>query len=45
MKKLTLMQTGLIACGALPVGLLLGYFIGFRLLSPVFISMSGEVLP
>ncbi len=45
MKKLTLMQTGLIACGALPVGLLLGYFIGFRLLSPVFMSMSGEVLP
>ena len=45
MKKLTLIQTGLIACGALPVGLLLGYFIGFRLLSPVFMSMSGEVLP
>ena len=45
MKKLTLMQTGLIACGALPVGLLLGYFIGFKLLSPIFISMSGEVLP
>ncbi len=45
MKKLTLMQTGLIACGALPVGLLLGYFIGFRLLAPVFMSMSGEVLP
>ncbi len=45
MKKLTLVQTGLIACGALPAGLLLGYFIGFRLLSPVFMSMSGEVLP
>lgn len=45
MKKLTLMQTGLIACGALPVGLLLGYFIGFKLLSPIFMSMSGEVLP
>ncbi len=45
MKKLTLMQTGLIACGVLPVGLLLGYFIGFRLLSPIFMSMSGEVLP
>lgn len=45
MKKLTLIQTGLIACGALPVGLLLGYFIGFRLLAPVFMSMSGEVLP
>ena len=45
MKKLTLIQTGLIACGALPVGLLLGYFIGFRLLSPVFMSMSGDVLP
>ena len=45
MKKLTLIQTGLIACGALPVGLLAGYFIGFRLLSPIFMSMSGEVLP
>ena len=45
MKKLTLIQTGLIACGALPVGLAAGYFIGFRLLSPVFMSMSGEVLP
>lgn len=45
MKKLTLIQTGLIACGALPVGLLLGYFIGFKLLSPIFMSMSGEVLP
>ena len=45
MKRLTLMQAGLIACGALPVGLLLGYFIGFRLLAPVFMSMSGEVLP
>lgn len=45
MKKLTLVQTGLIACGALPVGLLLGYFIGFKLLSPIFMSMSGEVLP
>lgn len=45
MKKLTLIQTGLIACGALPAGLLLGYFIGFQLLAPVFMSMSGEVLP
>lgn len=45
MKKLTLMQTGLIACGALPVGLAAGYFIGFKLLSPIFMSMSGEVLP
>ncbi|WP_322169107.1 ABC transporter permease [Acutalibacter caecimuris] len=45
MKKLTLTQTGLIACGALPVGLVAGYFIGFRLLSPIFMSMSGEVLP
>lgn len=45
MKKLTLVQTGLIACGALPAGLLAGYFIGFKLLSPIFMSMSGEVLP
>lgn len=45
MKKLTLAQTGLIACGALPVGLVAGYFIGFKLLSPIFMSMSGEVLP
>ena len=45
MKKLTLIQTGLIACGALPVGLIAGYFIGFKLLSPIFMSMSGEVLP
>lgn len=45
MKKLTLIQTGLIACVALPAGLLAGYFIGFRLLSPVFMSMSGDVLP
>ena len=45
MKKLTLAQTGLIACGALPAGLLAGYFIGFKLLSPIFMSMSGEVLP
>ena len=45
MKKLTLVQTGLIACGALPAGLVMGYFIGFKLLSPIFMSMSGEVLP
>lgn len=45
MKKLTFIQTGLIACVALPVGLLAGYFIGFQLLSPVFMSMSGDVLP
>lgn len=45
MKRLTHIQIILIGCVALPTGLLLGYFIGFRLLSPVFMSLSGEVLP
>lgn len=45
MKKLTYAQIILIGCAALPTGLLLGYFIGFRLLSPVFMSLSGTVLP
>ncbi|MCH5340417.1 MAG: FtsX-like permease family protein [Acetatifactor sp.] len=45
MKKLTYAQIILIGCVALPIGLLLGYFIGFRLLSPVFISLSGKTLP
>lgn len=45
MKKLTYAQIILIGCAALPIGLLLGYFIGFRLLSPVFMSLSGITLP
>ena len=45
MKKLTYAQIILIGCTALPIGLLLGYFIGFRLLSPVFMSLSGTTLP
>ena len=45
MKRLTYVQILLIGCAALPIGLLLGYFIGFRLLSPVFMSLSGETLP
>lgn len=45
MKRLTYVQIILIGCAALPIGLLLGYFIGFRLLSPVFMSLSGKILP
>ena len=45
MKHLTYVQILLIGCAALPAGLLLGYFIGFRLLSPIFMSLSGEILP
>lgn len=45
MKKLTYVQIILIGCIALPIGLLLGYFIGFKLLSPVFMSLSGTILP
>lgn len=45
MKKLTYVQIILIGCAALPIGLLLGYFIGFRLLTPVFMSLSGKILP
>ena len=45
MKRLTYVQIILIGCTALPTGLLLGYFIGFRLLSPVFMSLSGKILP
>lgn len=45
MKRLTYVQIILIGCAALPAGLLLGYFIGFRLLSPVFMSLSGKTLP
>lgn len=45
MKKMTCVQIILIGCAALPTGLLLGYFIGFRLLSPVFMSLSGKTLP
>ena len=45
MKRLTYVQIILIGCAALPAGLLLGYFIGFRLLSPVFMSLSGKILP
>ena len=45
MKKLTYAQITLIGCASLPIGLLLGYFIGFRLLSPVFMSLSGKTLP
>lgn len=45
MKKLTYVQIIFIGCAALPIGLLLGYFIGFKLLSPVFMSLSGTTLP
>lgn len=45
MKKLTYAQIILIGCAALPTGLLLGYFIGFRLLSPVFMSLYRTTLP
>lgn len=45
MKKLTYAQIILIGCASLPIGLLLGYFIGFRLLSPAFMSLSGTTLP
>lgn len=45
MKKLTYVQIILIGCVALPIGLLLGYFIGFKFLSPVFMSLSGTILP
>lgn len=45
MKKLTYVQIIFIGCIALPIGLLLGYFIGFKLISPVFMSLSGETLP
>lgn len=45
MKKLTYAQIILIGGAALPIGLLLGYFIGFRLLSPIFMSLSGTILP
>ena len=45
MKKLTYVQIILIGCAALPIGLLLGYFIGFKLLAPVFMSLSGTTLP
>lgn len=45
MKKLTYVQIIFIGCMALPIGLLLGYFIGFKLLSPVFMSLSGTILP
>ncbi|MCI9219604.1 MAG: ABC transporter permease [Lachnospiraceae bacterium] len=45
MRRLTCVQIILIGCGALPTGLLLGYFIGFRVLSPIFMSLSGKMLP
>lgn len=45
MKKLTCAQIILIGCMALPIGLLLGYFIGFKVLAPVFMSLSGTILP
>ena len=45
LKRLTYVQIILIGCAALPTGLFLGYFIGFRLLSPVFMSLSGKILP
>ena len=45
MKRLTYVQTTFIGAVSLPVGLAAGYLIGFRLLSPVFMSMSGDVLP
>ena len=45
MKRLTCVQTTFIGAVSLPVGLAAGYLIGFRLLSPVFMSMSGDVLP
>lgn len=45
MKKLAYVQIIFIGCIALPIGLLLGYFIGFKLISPVFMSLSGKTLP
>ena len=45
MKKLTCTQIIFIGCIALPIGLLLGYFIGFKLLSPVFMSLTRKTLP
>lgn len=45
MRKLTCAQIIFIGCAALPIGLLLGYFIGFKVLSPVFMSLSGTILP
>lgn len=45
MKQLTWLQTAIIGIVSLPVGLTAGYLIGFRLLSPIFMSISGEILP
>ena len=44
-KQLTWVQTALIGVVSLPIGLTAGYFIGFQILSPIFMSMSGEILP
>lgn len=44
-RQLTWVQTALIGVVSLPVGLTAGYFIGFQILSPIFMSMSGEILP
>lgn len=45
MKKLTYVQILFIGGVSLPIGLLLGYFIGFKLLSSAFMSLSGTSLP
>ncbi|MCI8388524.1 MAG: ABC transporter permease [Clostridiales bacterium] len=45
MKKLTLCQTLILFIISLPIGILLGYLIGWKLLTPIFMSMSGEILP
>lgn len=45
MKKLTYVQILFIGGVSLPLGLLLGYFIGFKLLSFTFMSLRGTTLP
>ncbi len=44
-KRLTELGALIIAAAALPLGLIGGYFLGWRLLSPLFMAMSGAELP
>ena len=45
MRALITLEGLMISAAAIPLGLIAGYFIGFRALTPVFMSMSGEELP
>lgn len=45
LRSMTKCQAVILYTASEPIGLIFGYYIGWRLLSPIFMSMSGQNLP